>query len=162
MRTFENTVRNFYDVKKQVLVCAIDKTKLRLSPSAKHYQNPCSGHPHVYQDLSTHHDWPVEKTIVVFPIKMKENSKRTSGNALGQNKDLGAASQTLLTERKLCLGRRLGEAIIMIAWYSKFQFSPCKAKFSQIPVSTSKCFPDSGIRIPLHGPIQCIFQFFLG
>ena len=49
------------------------------------------------------HDWPVKKAIVSLPIKMRENLKRSSG----QNKDLGAASQTLLTEVKLCVRCRL-------------------------------------------------------
>ena len=40
------------------------------------------------------HDWPVKNAIVTLPIRMRENLKRSSG----QNKDLGAASQTLLTE----------------------------------------------------------------
>ena len=54
----------------------------------------------MYQDLRAQHDWPVENTIVDLPIKTKENSKGTSGNSLSplgaQNKDLGAASQTVL------------------------------------------------------------------
>ena len=66
----------------------------------------------MYQDLSTRHDWPVKKAIVDFPIKLKGNSKRTSGNLLSllgaQNKDVVAASQTLLTEVRLRLLRRLG------------------------------------------------------
>ena len=31
----------------------------------------------VYQDLTTHHDWPVKHAIVVLPIEMKGNSKHT-------------------------------------------------------------------------------------
>ena len=54
----------------------------------------------MYQDLSTRHDWPDKKAISDLPIKMKRNSKLTSGNSLSpleaQNKDIGAASQTLL------------------------------------------------------------------
>ena len=46
-----------------------------------------------------------------MPISVKGNSKRTSGNSFtplgAQNKDIGAASQTLLTEVKLRLPRRL-------------------------------------------------------
>ena len=45
--------------------------------------------------------------IVDLPIRLKGNSRRTSGNSLSplgvpssQNKDTGAASQTLLTEFK--------------------------------------------------------------
>ena len=53
------------------------------------------------------HDFPVEEVIVDLPIKMKGNSKRTSGNSLSplgaQNKKIGASSQTLLTEFKLRL-----------------------------------------------------------
>ena len=67
--------------------------------------------PPVYQDLNTPHDWPVKKAIVNLPIRMKGNSKRTSGNSLNplgaQNKDLGTASQTLLIEVKFRLRRRL-------------------------------------------------------
>ena len=74
------------------------KTKLN---SAKQRQNHCSGPPPVYQDLSTRPDWPVKKAIVDLPIRLKGNSKRTSGNSLSpleaHNKDLGTASQTLLT-----------------------------------------------------------------
>ena len=54
----------------------------------------------MYQDLSMRHDWPDKKAISDLPIKMKGNSKLTSGNSLSpleaQNKDIGAASQTLL------------------------------------------------------------------
>ena len=53
----------------------------------------------------------IKNPIVDLPIKMKENSKRTLGNSLSpwgvQDKDMGAASQTLLTEVKLRLRRRL-------------------------------------------------------
>ena len=66
----------------------------------------------VYQDVSTRHDRPVKKATVDLPIKMMGNSKRFSGNSwspLGaQNKDIGSSSQTLLTEVKLPLWRRLG------------------------------------------------------
>ena len=48
----------------------------------------------MYQDLSTYRDWPVRKSIVDLPIRLKGNSKRISGNSLSplgdQNKDLGA------------------------------------------------------------------------
>jgi len=53
----------------------------------------------------------LKKAIVDLPIRMKRNSKFTPGNSLSpagaQNKDIGAASQTLLTEFKLRLRRRL-------------------------------------------------------
>ena len=52
------------------------------------------------------HDWPVKKVIADLPITIKGNSKRSSGNLLSplgaQDKDIGAASQTLLTKVKLC------------------------------------------------------------
>ena len=54
----------------------------------------------------------IKNPIVDLPIKMKENSKRTIGNSLSpwgaQDKGMGAASQTLLTEVKLRLQSRLG------------------------------------------------------
>ena len=53
----------------------------------------------------------VKKATVDLPIRMKGNSKHTSGNSLSplraQKKVLGVASQTLLTEDKLRLPRRL-------------------------------------------------------
>ena len=59
----------------------------------------------MYQDLSTRHDWPVKNAIINLPIRMKGNLKRTSSNSLNllgaQNRDLGAASQMLLTELRL-------------------------------------------------------------
>ena len=62
----------------------------------KQRQNPCSGPPPVYLDLSTRHGWPVKNAIVDLPIILKGNSKRTSGNWLSpldaQNKDIGSAS----------------------------------------------------------------------
>ena len=65
----------------------------------------------MYQDLSTRNDWPVKKAVVDLPIRMKGNSKRTSGNSLNpleaQNKDLDA-SQTSLIGVKFRLGYRLG------------------------------------------------------
>ena len=78
----------------------------------KHRRNPCSAHPPpppppVYQNLRTRHDWPLKKAIVDLPIRLKGNSKRTSGNSLSllgsQKTDLEATSQTLLTEVKLRL-----------------------------------------------------------
>ena len=69
--------------------------------------------PPVYhcEELSTRDDWPVKKTTVNLPIRLKGNSKRTPGNSLNplgaQNKDIGTGSQMLLTEVKLCLRRKL-------------------------------------------------------
>ena len=63
--------------------------------------------PPVYQNLRTRHDWPLKKAIVDLPIRLKGDSKRTSGNSLSllgsQKTDLDATSQTLLTEVKLRL-----------------------------------------------------------
>ena len=87
------------------------RNKTLLSPSTKHGRNPCSAPPPppVYQDLRTRHDWPLKKAIVDLPIGLKGNSKRTSGNSLSllgsQKTDLGATSQTLLTEIKLRMPR---------------------------------------------------------
>ena len=39
----------------------------------------------------------LKKAIVNLPIRIKGNSKRTSGNLVAQNKDMGSASQTLQT-----------------------------------------------------------------
>ena len=65
----------------------------------------------MYQDLSTRHDWTVEKAIVDLPITLRGNSKRISGNSLSrlgaENKHLGVASQTLLTGVRSRLRRRL-------------------------------------------------------
>ena len=53
------------------------------------------------EDLSTFHNWPVKKGIVEIQIRLKGNSKRTSGNSLNplraRDKGNGAVSQTLLT-----------------------------------------------------------------
>ena len=59
----------------------------------------------MYWDLSTCHDWPVKKAIVDLPIRMKEiqNAPPVIPLLGADNKDLGAASQTLLTEVKLLL-----------------------------------------------------------
>ena len=93
--------------------------------SAKQQQNPCSGSPPVYQDLSTYHDWLVKKATVDLPISMKGNSKRTSINLLSplgaQNIDLSATSQTLLTKVKLCLRCRLSFFLsTCVCFYSLF------------------------------------------
>ena len=88
-----------------VLAHVTYETELWLS--AKQQGNHCCGAPLVYQDLSTCHDWPIKQASVVLWIKMKGNSKHTSGHSLSllaaQNKDIGAASQMLLTKVKLCL-----------------------------------------------------------
>ena len=79
--------------------------------AAKQRRNPYSGRPPVYQDSSTRHDWRVKKAIVDLPIRLKWNSKSTSGYSLrplgARNQDLGAASQTLPTGVWLRLQRWL-------------------------------------------------------
>ena len=51
------------------------------------------------------------KSIIDLLMRIKGNSKHTPGDSFSQfgaeNKDLGAALQTLLTEVRLCLQRRL-------------------------------------------------------
>ena len=78
-----------------------------VSLSAKQRRNPCCGSPPVCQDLSMRHDWPVKNAIVDLPIRVKGNSKHSSGNSLSllraQNKDLGISLQTILTRVKLRL-----------------------------------------------------------
>ena len=80
------------------------------SPFAKYPQNPCSWPLPVYQDLNVCHDLPVKNAIVNLPIKMKGNSKHTSGNFLSplgaQNKDISVALQMSLTKVD-CLQSRL-------------------------------------------------------
>ena len=65
----------------------------------------------MYQDLSTYHDWPVRKSILDLPIRLKGNTKRISGNSSSpsgdQNKDLGADLQTLLAGIRFRPRRRL-------------------------------------------------------
>ena len=76
-----------------ILNCAIDETKLWLSKFVNYRINPCSGPPPLYQDLSTPHDWPVEKAFVDLSIRMKRNLKSISGNLLSplgaKNKEQG-------------------------------------------------------------------------
>ena len=99
------------------VACAAHETKPCLSPSAKQRRNPFSGPPPVYKDLSARHDWPVKQAIKDLPIKIKGNSKCTSGNSssplAAQNKDISAALQTLLTEVTLRLRRRLTASIVI-------------------------------------------------
>ena len=84
----------------------------------------------MYQDLSARHDWPVKKFIVDLPIRIIGNWKRISGNSLSplraQNKDIGAASQTLLAGVKFRLRGRLWWTLFVCVFiflyfpYSKF------------------------------------------
>ena len=92
-----------YSVIRTDVAFASDETKRWLSLSAKQRRNPCSGPSTVYQDLSTHHDWPVKIGIVDLPIRSKGKSKVPSGNSLSpmgaHNKVIGAASQPFLRDR---------------------------------------------------------------
>ena len=99
-----------------------------VSLSAKQPQKPCSRSPPVYQDLSMCHDWPVKKAIVDLPIRMKGNSKHSSGSLLSllraQNKDLGTALQTTLTRVKLhlrCI--RSATSFYTCPWSSNYTIS---------------------------------------
>ena len=78
-----------------------------LSLSMKQRQTLCSRPLPVYQDLRTHHDWPIEKYHCQFASQAKGNLKCISGNSLipsgTQNMDTGTASQTLLTGVRLRL-----------------------------------------------------------
>ena len=69
------TVRSIVHV---LVACSADVIKPWLVTSTKQHQNPCSETPTVYQDLSTHHDWPVKNAIVDLSIRLKGNSKHTS------------------------------------------------------------------------------------
>ena len=85
--------------------------KLWLSFSAKLCWNPCVFS--VYKVLSMHYDEPVKKAIVNLPVRLKGNLKHISCKLLcllvAQNKEISAASETLLTKviRRLCLWHRL-------------------------------------------------------
>ena len=65
----------------------------------------------MYQDVGTHHDWPVKNAIVQLPIRLKKKKEMHFCylvESIGaQNKDIGAASQMLLTKVKLRLPCRL-------------------------------------------------------
>ena len=65
-----------------VLAQVTYETELWLSLSVKQRESHCCGAPLVYQDLSMRHDWPVKQACVDLSIKMKGNSKHTSGSLL--------------------------------------------------------------------------------
>ena len=93
------------------LACTTDETKPWLGPSTKQRRNPCSGPSPVYQDLSTCCDWLFKKPLSICQSGWRKiRNPLQFGNSLSplrtQNKDLGAALQTLLTEVKLRLWRR--------------------------------------------------------
>ena len=57
------------------LACATDEIKLWLSPSAKQRQNPCSGSPPVYHNLSTCHDWVLLGVVAQSLKSVRRNSR---------------------------------------------------------------------------------------
>ena len=68
----------------------------------------------MYQDLSTQHDWPVKKPIVILPIRMKGNSKRISVNSFvgplgAKNQDLALLRQRYLLELDYVCDAQAGE-----------------------------------------------------
>ena len=63
-----------------VVTCATDETKPLVKSVCESARKSLFWAPPVYQDLNTRHDWSVRKAIVDLPIRMKENSKRASGN----------------------------------------------------------------------------------
>ena len=80
--------------------CTRDKSKLLVKSVYETAPKSLVWAPtRVFQDLSTCHDWPVNKAIINLPIRLKGNLKRISSNSLSplaQNKDIGTASQKLL------------------------------------------------------------------
>ena len=62
-----------FDEKRRSYTCSpapqtkLNETKFWASPSAKQHRNPCSRPLAVYQDLSTRHDWPVERATSSNP-----------------------------------------------------------------------------------------------
>ena len=62
-----------------------------------------------------------KKAIVNLPIRLKENLKRISGNSLtplGAHKEIGAATQMLVTGDILRLRRRLPQGFFFKNWES--------------------------------------------
>ena len=76
-------------------------------------------------------------------ISMKGNSKRTFGNSFtplgAQNKDIGAASQTLLTEVKLRLRRRLH-----VTLHGKSHIGNVKVTWAKLARSVQVSRPSNG------------------
>ena len=66
----------------------------------------------MYQDLSTHHNWPVKKAVVNLPVRFKKIRNELPliivESIGGQNKDIGTTLQILLTRVRLHYQHRLG------------------------------------------------------
>ena len=64
---------------------------------------------------------PIKNIIVDLPIKTKGNSKCTSGNSLSllgtQNKDISAASQTLLTGGEIMSTMQAKVCLLLTKYY---------------------------------------------
>lgn len=82
---------------------------------AKQRQNACSWPP-VYQELSTHHDWPVTKAIVDLPISLRGNSKGAVGNSLSLMGPRTTISALLHRRYYLRLNYVLVQATFSLAW----------------------------------------------
>ena len=95
----------------QSVACATDETKLWLSPSAKQRRNPSSGPPPVCTRIWVHAMiGPLKE-----PLSIRQSGWKEIRNVLpvircvswaAQNKDMGAAPQTLLTGVKWRMQRR--------------------------------------------------------
>ena len=68
-------------------------------PYLKVWISHCSGCPLVYQDLSAHRDWPVQKATVNLLSRVNRNSKCICGNSLSL---LGAQNEDLLVRFCRC------------------------------------------------------------
>ena len=96
-----------------------------------------------------------KKATVNLPIRIKGNSKRTSGNSLvAQNKDMGSASQTLQTRLNyLCdAGYFLQSDSInfrMIAWLSVVQFG--LKSYEESPTYSSRVWFDRDVSCAVSG-----------
>ena len=63
--------------------CTTDKSKLLVKSVYETAPKSLVWAPtRVFQDLSTCHDWPVNKAIINLPIRLKGNLKRISSNSL--------------------------------------------------------------------------------
>ena len=99
-----------------LLACSADETKLWLSLSVILILGP-----HLCTRIQVCAIIGLLKTIAIvdLPIKVKGNSKRSSGNLLSplgaQNKDMSATSQMLLTKVKLRLQQGASALSTLIA-----------------------------------------------
>ena len=95
-----------------MLAYATDGTKLPFTSDGETAPKSLfHGLPPVYQGLNTYHDWPVKMPLLICQLGWREHRNAFSPvicRLLGaQNKDIGVASQTLLTGIRLLLRNRL-------------------------------------------------------